>query len=163
MASYRGGTRTNNEILTIFFTRLWELKIPSKIRILIWRIAHDYLPTLHNLRVCSLVVNTLCPVCQMEEESVDHLFRVCTFTQQVLWGVGVTVSTCNREFSWKNWLAAEFVNQSIEACKIRSIAYWAIWYNRNKLYHERIREQAHEVVGFIMAYYAETTILGERL
>ncbi|MBA0845488.1 hypothetical protein Goarm_022952, partial [Gossypium armourianum] len=65
-------------------TGLWELKILSKIRILIWRIANDYLPTLHNLKVRNLVVNTLCSVCQTEEESVDHLFRVCIFTQQVL-------------------------------------------------------------------------------
>ncbi|KAG8494167.1 hypothetical protein CXB51_011859 [Gossypium anomalum] len=163
MAYYRGGTRTNNEMLTTFFTRLWELKIPSKILILIWRIAYNYLPTLHNLRVRSLVVNILCPVCQMEEESMDHLFRVCTFTQQVLRDVGVSVSTCNRESVWKNWLAAEFVNQSIEACTIRSIAYWAIWYSRNKLYYEGTRMQAYEVVGFVKAYYTETAILGERL
>ncbi|KAG8485123.1 hypothetical protein CXB51_021760 [Gossypium anomalum] len=94
---------------------------------------YNYIPMLHNLRVRSLVVNILCPVCQMEEESMDHLFRVCTFTQQVLCDVGVSVSTCNRES------------------------------DRNKLYHEGTRMQAHEVVGFVKAYYTETTILGERL
>ncbi|MBA0845515.1 hypothetical protein Goarm_022876 [Gossypium armourianum] len=144
-------------------TGFWELKIPSKICILIWRIANDYLLTLHNLKARNLVVNTVCQVCQTEEESVDHLFRVCIFTQQVLRGLGVAVTTCNRETSWKNWLAKEFEIQSIKDCKLRAITYWAIWHNRNKLYHDGVRETATEVLGFIKAYNIETIVTRERL
>lgn len=74
------GPRLQNEIPTTFFTKLWVLKVPSKIRIHMWRIANDYIPILHNLRVRKLVVNTLCPVCQEDEEMVSHLFKDCTFT-----------------------------------------------------------------------------------
>ncbi|KAG8480403.1 hypothetical protein CXB51_025112 [Gossypium anomalum] len=96
MANYRGGTRIHNEIPTNFFTKLWELQVPSKIRILMWRIANNYLPTLHNLKVRQLAVNPLCLVCQSEEESLDHLFRDCSFTQQVLRGLEKSFSTYNR-------------------------------------------------------------------
>ncbi|MBA0780198.1 hypothetical protein Gotri_004332, partial [Gossypium trilobum] len=144
-------------------TGLWEIKIPSKICILIWRIANDYLPTLHYLKARYLDVNTVCPVCQTEEESVDHLFSGCFFTQQVLRGLGVVVTTCNRETIWKNWLAKEFENLSIEECEIRAITYWAIWYNRNKIYHDGVRESVAEVVGFIKAYYTDTAVMRERL
>ncbi|KAA3463976.1 reverse transcriptase [Gossypium australe] len=137
--------------------------VPSKIRILMWKIAHNYLPTLHNLSIRRLAVNSLCPVCQSEEESVEHLFRDCPFTHQVLSGVGTPLSTHNNEISWKNWLAADFEKLNIEACKIRSIAYWAIWYNRNKLYHEGVREHVNDVIGFIKAYYSEISCIGERL
>ncbi|KAA3486627.1 reverse transcriptase [Gossypium australe] len=137
--------------------------VPSKIRILMWKIANKYLPTLHNLKRRQLAVNPLCPVCQTEEESVEHLFRECPFTHQVLRRVGMPLSTDNREASWKNWLASEFENQNIEACKIRSNAYWAIWYNHNKLYHEGVREHVNDVVGFIKAYYTEIFSIGERL
>ncbi|KAH1057471.1 hypothetical protein J1N35_035536 [Gossypium stocksii] len=37
------------------------------------------------------------PICQAEEETVCHLFRDCTFTEQVLQGMGVTGTSCNRE------------------------------------------------------------------
>lgn len=158
-----GGTRIHNELPTNFFTKLWELQVPCKIRIFMWRIANNYLPTLHNLKARQLAVNPLCPVCISEEESVDHLFRECSFTQQVLRGLEMPFSTCNKEANWKTWLVADFENKSLEACKIKSIAYWAIWYNRNKLYHERVREQVHEVVGFIKAYYTEISSMGEIL
>ena len=163
MANYRGGTRIHNELPTNFFTKLCELHVPCKIRIFMWRIANNYLPTLHNLKSRQLAVNPLCPVCISEEESVDHLFRECSFTQQVLRGLEMPFSTCNKEANWKTWLVADFENKSLEACKIKSIAYWAIWYNRNKLYHERVREQVHEVVGFIKAYYTEISSMGEIL
>ncbi|KAK5835945.1 hypothetical protein PVK06_011669 [Gossypium arboreum] len=42
----------------------------------------------------------------------------------------------------------------------RVISYWAIWYNRNKIYHERVYEQAPEVVGFVKAYCIEINTLG---
>ncbi|TYH05502.1 hypothetical protein ES288_A08G087800v1 [Gossypium darwinii] len=54
-------------------------------------------------------------------------------------------------------------NYSNEACKIRAISFWALWYIRNKIYHEGIREQAHEIVRFINAYYSEITQMGEIL
>lgn len=75
----------------------------------------------------------------------------------------MAVPTCNRENSWKIWLATEFENQSIDACKIRAITFWAIWHNRNKIYHDGVREPVNEVVGFIKAYYAETNVARERL
>lgn len=63
----------------------------------------------------------------------------------------------------EKWLALEFENHSNEKCKIITISYWALWYNRNRIYHERTRERAHEIVGFIRAYCTEITQMGEIL
>ncbi|KAH1056248.1 hypothetical protein J1N35_034313 [Gossypium stocksii] len=68
-----------------------------------------------------------------------------------------------REIGWKHWLATDFESQSTEACKLRFITFRAVWYNRNKLYHEGIQEQVTDVVGFIRAYYAKISFMGERL
>ncbi|KAH1080289.1 hypothetical protein J1N35_020050 [Gossypium stocksii] len=119
-------------------TGMYILTLLSKIRILIWKIAKGYLPTRLNLKLRRLAINSICPACHAEEESTEHLFRDCSFTQQVLEGVGAPNSTCNREPNWEKWLETEFNRQTTEVCKIRSIAYWAIWHNRNKLFHEGI-------------------------
>lgn len=77
-ANTPGNPRLHNEINSTFFTKLRGLKIPSKIRILMWRTANKFMPTLHNLRTRKLVANTLCPVCQADKETVSHHFRDCT-------------------------------------------------------------------------------------
>ncbi|MBA0827919.1 hypothetical protein Goarm_012659 [Gossypium armourianum] len=139
---------------------MWALNVPSKIHIHMWRVTNEFVPTLQNLRARKLVVNTLYPECRAKEETVSHLFRDCIFTQQVLRELGVINSTTNRESNWKKWLALEFENYSNEACKIRAISFRAFWYNHNKIYHEGIRERAHEIMGFINAYCLEITQIG---
>lgn len=146
-----------------FFTNIWDLKVPSKIRIHLWRVANKFMLVLYNLRAHKLVVNTLCPVCRAEEITVSHIFRDYNFTQQVLRELGVFNSITNREPNWKKWLALEFENHSNEECKIRTISFWAIWYNRNRIYHEGKRERVHEIVGFINAYCTKIKHIGEIL
>lgn len=68
------------DYLTTLFTKLRGLQIPSKIKIHMWRIAKDYIPTLYKLRGCNLVANTIYSVCQAAEETVSHLFRDFPFT-----------------------------------------------------------------------------------
>lgn len=36
-----------------------------------------------------------------------------------------------------------------------AITIWAIWYNRNIIYHEGKKERVQEVAGFILAYFKE--------
>lgn len=129
------GSSLQTEYPTSFYTKLWGLKMPNKIRINMWKIANNYILTLYNLKLRKLAANTLCPVCQAEEETVSHLFRDCLFSQQVLRGLRGTVSSHNGEPNWKKWLDMKFNSLNNEECKIRVTAYWAIWYNRNKIYH----------------------------
>ncbi|KAA3462160.1 reverse transcriptase [Gossypium australe] len=93
----------------------------------------------------------------VREEIVDHLFRDCNLTQQVL----QTDSSCNREIIWIDWLIKEFNSQNTKKYEIKAVNYWAIWYNRNKIYHEGSRGQVNEMLAFIKAYYAEISELGE--
>ncbi|KAA3465127.1 Ribonuclease H-like superfamily protein [Gossypium australe] len=69
-----GNTRLQIDERTTFFTKLWGLKIPSKIHIFIWKLVNNFLPTLYNLSMRKLIGNTVCPVCQEEEETAEHLF-----------------------------------------------------------------------------------------
>ncbi|KAG8478291.1 hypothetical protein CXB51_028103 [Gossypium anomalum] len=53
----------------------------------------------------------------------------------------------------------EFNSLNNKERKIRVIAYWVIWYNQNKIYHEGAREQVNEVVSFVKAYCLEITAM----
>lgn len=46
-------------------------------------------------------------------------------------------------------------------CIILAISFWALWYNRNKIYHEGIKERDQDIVGFINAYNLEIEQLGK--
>lgn len=57
---------------------------------------------------------------------------------------------------WKQWLVEAFTRYNIVDCRKLAISYWALWFTRNKLYHEGIRDSVHDMVSFINAYFLET-------
>ncbi|KAA3474504.1 reverse transcriptase [Gossypium australe] len=143
-----------NEDSANFFTKLWALKIPSKICIFIWKLVHNFLPTKVNLNMRQLTASTICPVCQGGVETVHHLFRDCSFTKQILQGIDVADSEDNRGPTWKDWLVKEFNIQNTKTCEIKAIVYWDIWYNRNKIH-------LCDMLAFMKAYHAEISVLRE--
>ncbi|KAA3473127.1 reverse transcriptase [Gossypium australe] len=154
-----GNPRVHNEDSANFFTKLWGLKIPSKIRICISKLVHNFLPTKANLNMRHLMVSTGCPVCQGGVETVDHLFRDCSFTKQILQGMDVADSEDNREPTWKDWLVKEFNMQNTKTCKVKTIVYWALWYNHNKIHHKGVRGHVRDILVFIKAYHTEVSSL----
>ncbi|KAJ0527686.1 putative reverse transcriptase zinc-binding domain-containing protein [Helianthus annuus] len=66
----------------------WNRWTPLKVNFLMWRLNLDKLPTRMSLvRRGVNVVSTLCEFCQEEEETTEHVFCSCRFTQKVWEGV----------------------------------------------------------------------------
>lgn len=75
---------THKTIEVNFFTKLWDLHIPQKIKMHLWKTYKDYDPTYGNLLKRYLHSPDGCPMCNDDLELVDHIFRFCPFTIQVL-------------------------------------------------------------------------------
>ncbi|KAL4333615.1 hypothetical protein GQ457_07G012700 [Hibiscus cannabinus] len=69
-------------IFSKFYSEMCDVNIPSKIKINMWRIANNFLPTFENLQSRRLnVINTF-PFCLSSSESVEHVMRDCSFIHQ---------------------------------------------------------------------------------
>jgi mannosylglycoprotein endo-beta-mannosidase len=58
---------------------IWTLAVPPKIRIFLWRMLRNILPTLDQLKKRGYVLPNICLLCMQNEESTLHLFQECTF------------------------------------------------------------------------------------
>lgn len=141
-------TSQNNE-LRVFYNRIWNLKLANKIKITFWRIANNFLPTLSNLVPPRVATSSWCPVCSDAEETVKHLFCDCAVITQVLNALLVPFAPSNNTNNWKLWLVKEFVNSSLDKCKLWMVVFWAVWFNRNSAYHEGVNQQAYGIVAFV--------------
>lgn len=63
--------------------KLWELKIPSRISIFLWKLGTNSLPTLARLRQRHVQVEPLCSLCGEAVESTFHVLITCSFAYQV--------------------------------------------------------------------------------
>lgn len=53
---------------------LWKIKIPPKVHIFLWKIMHDFTPTLTLLNNRGMQINTKFKICGLAEENSEHLF-----------------------------------------------------------------------------------------
>ncbi|KAL4303379.1 hypothetical protein GQ457_10G023210 [Hibiscus cannabinus] len=139
-----------------FYNGVWSLSLPSKIKIHMWRVSNNFLPTFHNLQRRRLAPNNICPFCQSYEETVAHdLLRDCTFVCQLLRVFQNPSAPTSDSNSWLGWLAAFFVSLSEKSRRLLAMIYWVVWFARNKLVHEGYKSSIHETSSFIKAFVSE--------
>ncbi|MBA0573546.1 hypothetical protein Golob_000816, partial [Gossypium lobatum] len=81
--------------------------------------------------------------------------RDCKLTKQVLQELEVTLSNRNTENDWNKCLVMELGNKSSQLCVTTAVAFWAIWFSRNKFIHEGILNKAQEIASFVRNYTIE--------
>ncbi|MQM15799.1 hypothetical protein Taro_048758 [Colocasia esculenta] len=72
--------------------QVWRPQTPIKVKVLIWRISLGRLPTRDRLLRLFLELPSMCVLCGVDEEIMDHLFVGCTYARMVWEEVAATTS-----------------------------------------------------------------------
>uniref|UniRef100_A0A803QID1 Reverse transcriptase zinc-binding domain-containing protein n=1 Tax=Cannabis sativa TaxID=3483 RepID=A0A803QID1_CANSA len=91
---------TNDVDASVFWKILWSLKLPPKIKNLMWRVGSSCLPTLAQLASKFVPVNTRCPLCDELDETISHVLLTCRAIKQVWERVGIGTSALTAGSSW---------------------------------------------------------------
>ena len=62
---------------TLFWKRIWKLHIPNKIKVFLWRVCSNALPTLENLKKRKILEDAKCKACLTAEEDTLHAIWNC--------------------------------------------------------------------------------------
>ncbi|OMO70992.1 reverse transcriptase [Corchorus capsularis] len=115
---------------------IWNLKIPSKLQVFMWRLCHNAVATMYNLWKRRLKDNPLCPICFSYEETVEHMIVQCDWTRGIWFAVlGIRVVK-EHIIHFEDWLLDihKQLQESGKDCKTADslIAYvcWSIWLER---------------------------------
>jgi hypothetical protein len=63
--------------LNTIWQQLWNLKMHERLKVFLWRLGSNTIPTKLNLALRTRNGDSLCPLCKFEEESYSHLFLKC--------------------------------------------------------------------------------------
>ncbi|XP_040956169.1 uncharacterized protein [Gossypium hirsutum] len=141
-----------------FYNKLWKLHIPTKIKMTIWRISWDYIPSFVNLKIRKVVLNTLCPRCGCFEENSWHIFIECPRSMEVWDQLNlswVLNQNINNIWGWLTWV---FDRGSEEQLHFFCCCLWFIWFSRNHLIYEKRLMSGSEIAKKISAYTTELAI-----
>jgi len=52
--------------------QIWHLKFPNKVKMFVWRLAHNSLPVRRNVANCDINIDIMCPICRRLDEDCGH-------------------------------------------------------------------------------------------
>ncbi|KAA3457116.1 reverse transcriptase [Gossypium australe] len=143
------------ESLKKFYKSLWNLEIPSKLKITAWRGMCNYLPNFSNLHFRRIMGPSNCRRCQAEPETREHLFRNCPVAKQTWEKLGIGWSVLEESMEFTAWVKAVFENNSLLGCRTFICALWGLWSSRNKFLHEGEHQTGGQIADFITNYLKE--------
>lgn len=120
---------------------IWKLRIPHKIKLFLWKVHLNIIPTSSFLikRGIGIASKGLCAFCDKEDESLEHLFFQCQVAKQFWLGIfawwGVNFVQQNMIHMSALWNASSyFPSKSLKsAWKITiSASLWSLWLSRNQ-------------------------------
>ncbi|XP_058222364.1 uncharacterized protein LOC131332256 [Rhododendron vialii] len=76
-----------------FWTKLWATPTIPKVRNFIWRVIRNWVACKDNLCKRKCAHSPLCPICELEQESVEHVLFRCAWTE-VCWAIWKARNDC---------------------------------------------------------------------
>ncbi|CAM8982614.1 unnamed protein product [Rhodiola kirilowii] len=119
-----------------FWKNLWSLKVPARVKIFVWRLYYDCLPTTRNLLIRGCEVIDKCYLCDRPGENAIHVFKNCWWTRSLFncFDIPATVwcNLCDSPGYWL-WLAAKTCTE--EQFRTLVCGLWLGWKARNDIVH----------------------------
>lgn len=129
---------------------IWKLQIAPKLKIFLWSLCQNALPTKDNLFCRKISANPICTLCSSKQlETVEHLFLCYPWTSQV-WShpqvkVSIQPAEIHRIEEWITNLSTK--NQTVPGLELIATLLWQIWKSRNRSIFAQQRPDPFQVVA----------------
>ncbi|KAA3461736.1 reverse transcriptase [Gossypium australe] len=138
-----------------FYRKLWQIEVPTKIKIFIWKISWNFLTNRVNMVCRRLASCSICPRCGGGYETMNHLFRECPVSLEMWRALSTLDLSTGISNDFGEWLTMVLTSLNLEKGRIFCVALWAVWGDRNSRIHEKISKSGQQIARFILSYLKE--------
>ncbi|XP_074298496.1 uncharacterized protein LOC141629381 [Silene latifolia] len=110
---------------------IWRTPVIPRVKIFMWQMCHDALPTRHNIARRLDLRDEECQFCSFNSETCLHIFKGCGWVTGVWEGVGLMEQVEVRAERMREWVEGVLREGSEEERMVFSLTCWAIWECRN--------------------------------
>ena len=123
------------------------VKVILKVCIFVWRIVHNIVPTVQNLRENGLQLVNRCCVCGQEGESTFHVMFECKLSCIIWERVYPQVNEILQSSAMGDFCQVLFQQLYRDnSLEIFCIICWLIWRNKNRSYHDSICHSPGKII-----------------
>jgi ribonuclease HI len=154
---YETASTSDHAGLQKSWARLWQVKVPAKVKTFLWRLARHSLPTGDLLHHRHIAQSSSCGICGAED-SWRHSLIDCTMARCV-WALAdeeLGEHVCQmQEGEARSWLFSMFQSLPHEQLTRLCVTLWAIWHARRKAIHEGVFQSPLSTHCFIDNFIAD--------
>ncbi|KAK2664427.1 hypothetical protein Ddye_003001 [Dipteronia dyeriana] len=159
-SGYRSGCSLIQEVGTygsnssgLRWNCFWHLKIYAKVKHMLWRGCHNWIPTNAHLSRKGINISYLCPLC----------FRRIESTMHALWGCPSLKKMCSSCFllsgirftdnlSFLDFLVDFKDRLSVTEFEVSCIIFWRVWCRRNEKVHQVVSLHDDDIVQWASSF-----------
>jgi hypothetical protein len=133
---------------------IWKINAHWKMKIHLWRSAHDCLPSGVQMRRRQIPTSDTCVFCEWEED-IENSVLLCQFAQEVWRTVKASfnIQLQRRQFiSWKQWLFNFLANANEVEATTLAVGCWHIWEAQNDARNNQVIPNPSHTSARITAY-----------
>ncbi|XVF32698.1 hypothetical protein REPUB_Repub17cG0105400 [Reevesia pubescens] len=135
------------------WSRIWNAKVPTKIKNFSWKMALGFLPVFWNLYKKKIINCTTCVRCGQLEETICHAIWDCVFPRECwklsslleVWQLDETQSL----LQWFAGSASSWIQSSFDKGMVLA---WAIWGSRNDEVKNNVKNTPVSTSPFALQY-----------
>ena len=143
---------------------LWHIQVPSKIKVFLWRLAKQSIPTADVRHRRNMADNSSCVLCGVVD-SWRHSLLECVASRSV-WALAPEAITEHmdhtRETDAKQWIFTVVETLQHDDLIRCMVTMWAIWFARRKLIHEDIFQSPLSTNCFVENFLKDLGVTTEK-
>lgn len=113
---------------------MWKLKLPPKVRIFLWRVSHNLLPTSSKIAALNPLTSSLCPKCGEADETLTYALCDCPKARNVLVHGGIDGRILSSGWTTGvDWIESMMRLLDKPAFECFVMVFWNIWNARNNM------------------------------
>jgi hypothetical protein len=152
---------SNAEELKKCWSKLWHIQVPAKVRVFLWRLAKQSLPTADVLHRRHISTSSTCGICG-GEDSWRHSLLDCTMSRCV-WALADEMMTEHmsqvQQPKARDWLFTMIATLPHDQMTRLCVTAWAIWHARRKAIYEGIYQSPLSTHSFIESFLNELMVM----
>ncbi|XP_021802933.1 uncharacterized protein LOC110747027, partial [Prunus avium] len=135
-------------VSTQAWSRLWQICVPPKVKVLIWRVLLNILPTRERLRSKGIQGDVgVCGLCGAREETLHHVLLDCSFTALIWQNSPLQTEWRDHDTRDLNgWLEHILMGGDRHKTELLFMLIWNLWNERNTVVWTAKRRSPCEVV-----------------
>ena len=112
---------------------LWRLRIPEKIKCLLWLCLNNGVPTASYRFQRGISTSDFCQRCYLALEDINHCFRTCQKARQIWISLNLGMTAEDSSLDFVSWIRSNLNKNEF----LFAAAFWWIWRDRNNdIFHQ---------------------------